>query len=164
MKSLYVRVFFLFVTLMLPQTLPAAAQDSSSLKEVEFPLGSMTAGRETFIRYGCNACHAVSHDDRLPAAARRADAPVLDPNKKRPDSMIQGILRETYREQGLTPPDYTAEHFAEAIMAPGHSIAPGFNQGSVEDEPASAMVDFSHRMTVREMRDIVAYLMGRDGK
>lgn len=137
-----------------------AAEAPDYGKEVEFPLGDKTAGRDAFMKYQCFACHHVKHDASmpLPVSSPETRGPDLSPRADRPMSMIREQMKNLRGAAGIPEPDYTPEFYAAAIMAPSHSIAPGFGTGSAEDAAESPMKDFSSSMTVKEAKDLVAYL------
>lgn len=138
----------------------SAAEVPDSGKEVEFPLGDKAAGREVFMKYQCFTCHHVKHDASvpLPVSSPESRGPDLSPHSDRPLSLIEEQMRALRTEAGIPQPDYTPEYYAAAVMAPSHSIAPGFGKGSAEDAAESPMRDFSSAMTVQELKDLVAYL------
>lgn len=149
-----------FAVMMLLSGAVSAAESQSYGKEVEFPLGDQAAGREVFMKYQCFACHHVKHDASmpLPVSSPETRGPDLSPRADRPLSLVSAQMRGLREASGIPEPDYTPEFYAAAIMAPSHSIAPGFGKGSAEDAPESPMKDFSSEMTVREAKDLVAYL------
>ena len=116
---------------------PARAQEENQMDESPFYLapGDAAAGREAFLAYRCTTCHAVAGDLELPHPAAAVPAPVLKFGSKTP-----------------------AHTIAQAIVAPSHTIAEGFGKGTPEDIQKSAMRDYSDVMTIRHLRDIVAYL------
>ncbi|MBU3760181.1 MAG: cytochrome c [Candidatus Omnitrophica bacterium] len=147
-------MLFLFVSL------SGALQAADTGKEAEFPLGDRAAGREVFLKYQCFACHQVQHDASMksPFSAAETRGPDLAPNAQRPLSLAEEQMKALRLEAGIPQPDYTPEFYAAAVMAPSHSIAPGFGKGSAEDLALSPMKDFSSVMTVQELKDVVAYL------
>ncbi len=137
-----------------------AAEAPDYGKEVEFPLGDKLAGREVFKKYECFICHNVKHDSALPlpSAPSETRGPDLAPHSDRPLSLVGAQMKGLRASAGIPEPNYTAESYAASIMAPSHSIAPGFGKGSAEDAVQSPMKDFSSTMTVKELKDLVAYL------
>lgn len=156
MKRLQPILLFFGIMILFSQVFSYA--ESEWAKEVEMPPGDIQAGREAFIRFECYQCHRVEQDSSLPAAAGEISGPVFKPRPDRPKSMLDEMREEMRTELDLPQVDYLPEIYAMAIMSPSHSIAPGFGSGSAEDEPESMMPDFDREMTVRELRDIVAYL------
>lgn len=147
-----------FLTVMTFFSSAPAHAGSEWAKEVEMPAGDSTAGRAAFMRFECYQCHRVEKDPALPSLESSGTGPVFSTHPDRPKSMLDEKRAEVRAELDLPEVDYLPELYAMAIMSPSHSIAPGFGSGSAEDEPVSAMPDYDTRMTVRELRDIVAYL------
>jgi sulfur-oxidizing protein SoxX len=102
------------------------------------PKGDPEAGRKDFSRLGCVACHRVAGDPDLPAPISPTPGPTLN-----------------------FGPAVPAGTIAQSIIAPSHTIAPDFGQGTPEDPQVSPMHDFADEMTLRELRDITAYLQSR---
>ncbi len=119
-------------------TAAAAQETQTETGSFYLPKGNAAAGREDFIRTGCVACHRVAGDAALPAPASGAAAPTL-----------------------TFGPAVPAGTIAQAIVAPSHSIAPDFGQGDPEDAQTSPMTDFADKLTIRELRDITAYLQSQ---
>jgi hypothetical protein len=157
MKS---KILRMFGCAMLVLSVPLEAVSENYAKEVEFPLGDAVSGREAFVKFQCYVCHGVAHDVSLPEplASTETMGPLLQAQTLRPPSLIREQMQGFREMAGLPQPDYTPEYYAVAIMSPSHSIAPGFGHGSAEDIPVSPMMDHSDEMTVRELKDIVAYL------
>ena len=157
MKS---KILVMFGCAMLVLSVPLKAVSEDIAKEVEFPLGDAVSGREAFVKFQCYICHGVAHDVSLPEtlASPETMGPLLQSQALRPPSLLREQMQGLREMAGLPQPDYTPEYYAAAIMSPEHSIAPGFGQGSAEDVPVSPMLDHSDEMTVRELKDIVAYL------
>lgn len=126
----------LSVLLVLAPT-PARAQEEDQMDESPFYLapGDAPAGREAFLAYRCASCHAVAGDLELPHPTAAVPAPVLKFGPKTPAHVI-----------------------AQAIVAPSHTIAEGFGKGTPEEIQKSPMRDYNDVMTIRHLRDIVAYL------
>ena len=136
-----------------------ASEDQSWVKDVEMPLGNIERGREVFVQYRCFQCHKVVGDSELPQPKGEVRGPGFDKRKIIPLSMLERKQHEMRLEMGLPVLDYRAEKFAMSIMSPSHTIALGYGKGSAEDEPKSDMPDFSDQMTLKELRDVVAYLI-----
>lgn len=104
-----------------------------SEQKIEFvSSGNVAEGRKAFIDLGCVRCHGVLGDGTLPAPVPGA-APILG---------------------GLNA-EHTTEELSQAMAAPSHSIAPGFD---AKTDGSSGMEDLTRKMTVRQLIDIVAYL------
>lgn len=117
----------------------ASAQETQLEKDVFYlPAGDSVSGRNAFIRLQCTSCHRVTGDPDLPAPTRKISAPHL-----------------------TFGPAAPADRVAQAIISPSHTIAPGFGQGNPEDAQVSPMQGYSDSMTLKELRDIVAYLRRR---
>jgi sulfur-oxidizing protein SoxX len=102
------------------------------------PKGDAEAGRKDFNRLGCVACHRVAGDPELSVPTSAMPGPMLN-----------------------FGPAVPAGTIAQAIVAPSHTIAPDFGQGTPEDPQVSPMHDFADEMTLRELRNITAYLQSR---
>lgn len=95
------------------------------------------AGRKAFVKLQCTACHKVMSDPGLPAMTASEGAPILG---------------------GMTTV-HTEEQLAWAIIQPSHTFAPGFHGAEGE---VSRMGDQGDTMTVRQLRDIIAYLKAQE--
>ncbi len=118
----------------------AAAAQEAQMENGGFvlPKGDPEAGRKDFTRLGCVACHRVAGDPELPASTSATPGPTLN-----------------------FGPAVPAGTIAQSIVAPSHTIAPDFGQGTPEDPQTSPMHNFSDEMTLRELMDITAYLQSR---
>ena len=96
--------------------------------------GDPVRGREVFVKFECFACHEVK-GERFPAP---------DPGKVGPELSFMATLH---------PPEY----FAEAIINPGAVIDKG--KGYEGPDGSSKMPSFNEDLTVRDLLDLVAYLM-----
>lgn len=94
--------------------------------------GDFLEGRKAFIDLKCMRCHRVLGDSSLPKPTA-GPAPILG---------------------GLNA-EHSTEELSQAMTAPSHSIAPGFEANA---NGLSPMTDFSRQMTVRQLIDVVAYL------
>ena len=95
------------------------------------PVGDQTAGREAFIELRCNYCHLVPADSAMPG---------LVGDTKGPD------IGE--RQAGKT-----RDWIAMSIVAPGHEMPP------LMREPQSPMGDYKDAMTIRQLMDVVSYVL-----
>lgn len=134
------RVLTLVFALFLTVSDFALAQETQTESEYYLPAGRAEAGREAFVRYQCHACHTVKSDKELPAIVKILDGPNLSLN-------LAG------KESGK---------IATSILAPSHSIAQGYGKGNPEEVQKSPMPDFTDRMTVRELEDIITYLQSSE--
>jgi L-cysteine S-thiosulfotransferase len=110
------------------------------LVTIELPAGKATAGRQAFEDLKCHLCHRVAGETRFPAPTSAARGPDLGD--------------EAVRLQ-------TPSEVAAAIVSPSHSMSVRTNQAVKErlrTEDASPMGDFSSRLTVRQLADLLAYL------
>lgn len=96
--------------------------------------GDPARGRTVFVKFECFACHEVK-GEKFPAP---------DPGKVGPE--LSGMA-------GAHPPEY----FAEAIINPNAVIDKG--RGYEAPDGSSKMPSFNDDLTVRDLVDLVAYLM-----
>ena len=113
-----------------------AQENQLDSKEFYVPGGDTAAGRKAFVDLKCVACHRVAHDASLPAPFSANPGPTLN----------------------FSDAKNASEKIVTAVLAPSHSIAEGFGEGTPEEEQFSHMGDFADTMTVRQLRDIAAYL------
>ncbi len=99
------------------------------------PKGNPEAGRQAFKDLQCLACHAVEKDAEFSTPSMVPPGPVL----------------------GVKQGNYATGWIANSIVSPSHTIALDSN-GEVEGTQLSRMGDFTGRMTVRQLIDLVAYL------
>jgi hypothetical protein len=95
------------------------------------PVGDQAAGREAFIELRCSYCHLVPADPAMPG---------LVGDTKGPD------IGE--RQAGKT-----RDWIAMSIVAPGHEMPP------LMREPQSPMGDYKDVMTIRQLMDVVTYVL-----
>lgn len=96
--------------------------------------GDPVRGREAFVKFECFTCHEVK-GERFPAP---------DPGKVGPELSAMAQAH---------PPEY----FAEAIINPSAVIDKG--RGYEGPDGSSKMPSFNDDLTVRDLVDLVAYLM-----
>lgn len=123
------------VCLMLPVSTQAQEDDQMDPSPFYLGPGDPVGGRLAYMVYGCVSCHRVPGDQSMPPPAPGKAAPILKFGPETPDYVI-----------------------AQAIVAPSHKIAEGFGKGDPEDVQKSPMRDYSDALTIRNLRDIVAYL------
>lgn len=110
-----------------------------------WPDGDPQAGKDAFVRVGCAACHEVRGVDGIPA-------PTVDP----PVPVIFG---------GRSPSRPTPERLVECIVNPDVHISLSHRRDEVQIGDQSRMSDFTRALTVRELIDIVAFLLAvHDGE
>ena len=96
--------------------------------------GDPARGRAIFVKFECFACHEV----------RGEKFPAPDPGRVGPE--LSGMA-------GLHPPEY----FAEAVINPNAVIEEG--RGYEGPDGSSKMPIFNDDLTVRDLVDLVAYLL-----
>lgn len=96
------------------------------------PKGDAAAGRKAFKDINCLTCHHVAGDPEFTAGSGLG--PVLGPKQA----------------------DYAAGWIANSIVSPSHTIA--LEAEDKGDEVPSLMGDFTDKMTVKQMIDLVAYI------
>lgn len=113
--------------------------DPYEIVTVALPAGNATAGRQAFDDLKCHVCHQVTGETRYPAPTSEARGPDLGP---------------ALRVQA-------ASDVAAAIVAPSHSMSVRTSEAvksQLRSEDVSPMGDFSSRLTVRQLADLLAYL------
>lgn len=115
------------------------AIDRGEVVTFELPAGNAAAGREAFGSLKCHACHRVVGEDRFSEPTSAARGPDLGASVR-----VQSV-----------------SDVAAAIIAPSHSMSVRTSETVKErlrHEDASPMGDFSSRITVRQLADLLAYL------
>ena len=115
----------------------AGHQEHGTPQDWKFTLpkgGDPTRGRAVFVKLECFACHEVK-GEKFPAP---------DPGKLGPELSAMGPLH---------PPEY----FAEAIINPNAVIEKG--RGYEAPDGSSKMPSFNDDLTVKDLVDLVAYLV-----
>lgn len=110
------------------------------LPSLVLPKGDVKAGRQAFQDLKCYVCHRVAGESRFPAPFAEVRGPDLDATLLRQD-----------------PSDV-----ATAIVAPSHSMSVRTSEAvrkRVASESRSPMADFSRVLTVRQLADVLAYLL-----
>jgi len=100
------------------------------------PQGDIQNGKLTFISLKCYACHRVVREDVPPPYA-------LPP--------VPVVL-------GAEPRQLTRQELAQAIVAPSHTIEPGYRRELVASGHTSRMADFAALLTLQQLADLVAFL------
>ncbi len=111
-------------------------QNMEPAKAFFLPKGDAAAGRKAFKEIQCLSCHNVAGDAEFSASS--------------------GLGPELGRKQA----DYTAGWIANSIVSPSHTIA--LEAEDKGDDAPSLMGDFTDKMTVRQMIDLVAYIKSLD--
>jgi len=130
-----VKHFVAFLVFMCAAGIALAQENQIDTGEFYVPPGDATDGRLAFVEVGCAQCHRVQGDADLESTAIIGMAPVLGFTIGTPRSKIM-----------------------QAIISPSHTIAEGFGKDTPEEPQVSPMIDLSDRMTLRQLRDIIAYL------
>ncbi len=104
------------------------------------PSGDPEAGQAAFAQLECVSCHRVDGVD-LPAASVATVTPVR----------LGGPV-------ALLP---TAGELTTDIINPSRELAVGYRATQIMVAGHSRMPDYTHRMTVRQMADLVAFLESR---
>jgi hypothetical protein len=109
---------------------------------VHLPDGNYAAGKETFSELQCYSCHEVVGENYPdPSAITPTFVTLGSPQKK---------LSRPYLVESIIAPSH---QFAEPQLPPGQT---GGVEG-IKSGPKSRMTDYSGRLTVRQLLDLVAY-------
>jgi hypothetical protein len=98
-----------------------------------FPHGDPEAGRKAFSSLGCTLCHRASGEQRMPQPVSTTAGP----------------------EIGVPQRDRSMGELITAIIHPEHVVPEAYRQTG---EDGSPMADYTDRMTIRQLVDIVAYI------
>jgi mono/diheme cytochrome c family protein len=112
---------------------------------VALPRGNVVAGRQAFRDLRCGLCHQVAGETQFPAPVSASRGPDLG-----------GALRMQ------SPSDVAA-----AIVEPSHSLSVRTSDALKERltrESVSPMGDFSATLTVRQVADLMAYLLSQTAR
>lgn len=99
------------------------------------PPGNAAAGQATFVELKCNGCHTVKDVD-LPAPSVST---VVE---------LGGQVRLPRTDGEITTD----------IIMPSSHFAPGYPADQIETGGKSNMPDYTTRMTIRQLADVVAFL------
>lgn len=102
--------------------------------------GDADAGRAAFLELRCHGCHTV---DRI----------TLPP--------IPSPLAELVPLGGVVDELPTDGYLATAIINPSHDLAEGYPREIATEDGRSRMADYSDFITLRKLRDLVAFLHSR---
>jgi len=105
------------------------------------PEGNVENGKAAFIRLGCIQCHLVDGEQSMPEPAEARKVFVT----------LGGEVKRVK----------TYGQLVTSIINPSHDIERKYRDKYVDSEGKSIMPDFSEKMTVREMIDIVEYLQAQ---
>lgn len=108
----------------------------------DLPAGDPEAGQQAYaVTFGCQGCHGDPQGDASTATVGPWQGDIATVGAERID--------------GYTAADYVYE----SILKPNQFIAPDCPAGDCA-EPSTMPGDFGERMTLQEMADIMAYLLG----
>jgi mono/diheme cytochrome c family protein len=102
------------------------------------PEGNADAGKQAFVSLQCATCHTVKGVDGLPAS-----------EMKPPVELGSRVMPQSDGE-------VTAD-----IIVPSAHFARGYPASQVQEGARSKMPDYSERITVRQLADLVAFLQNR---
>jgi hypothetical protein len=102
--------------------------------------GDPDVGRAVFLEFSCNACHEVD----------LITLPPID-SELEPKIALGGVVEEL-------PTD---GYLATAVINPSHELAKGYPRQVVSESGRSRMTDYGDFITVRKLRDLVAFLHTR---
>ena len=102
--------------------------------------GDVERGRAAFVELECTRCHSVYKSELPEYPEERPVHVVLG-------GLVEGLMTDGYLVSG--------------IINPSHRFGRGSGEAPVSVEGESRMPDFSRRMTVRQLIDIVAFLQSK---
>ncbi len=106
------------------------------------PEGDMEAGKATFQRLQCDACHQIEGIEQRQPAAGSPPTPIV-------------LGGEVTRIQ-------TYGELVTSIINPSHRFAQGYPLDEMQSENGeSRMTNYNDVMTVRELMDLVAFLQSK---
>ena len=111
----------------------AQPQEQYMARRSYLAMGDAAAGRRAYLALKCNTCHTIAGEP-IGAKPPRLPGPQLG------------------RSVALQSP----EQIADSIAGPSHNVSPKI--GSWQKSPGSAMGDYTHIMTIRQLMDLIAYL------
>lgn len=118
-------------------SLSGCTEDPKSGTGFTLPIGDPGAGRQTFARLQCTACHTV---DRVEFQAN-------------PQADVEVIALG-----GPTPKVITYGQLVTSIINPSHRFAVGYADEAVQTDGQSRMRIYNDEMTVTELTNLVAFL------
>jgi mono/diheme cytochrome c family protein len=136
MSLLPTRTFVLLIV----AVLAAGCSGRGSPTGFRLPPGDVAAGEKAFADLSCNTCHTVPGVD-LPKPAG-------------PINVALGGRRVLSPTDG----DLTTD-----IILPSSHFATGYPADQVQEGSASKMPDYTQKMTVRQLADLVAFLQTKYG-
>ena len=123
------------VTLLLALGVPGCFNARHSPSGFRLPAGDVAAGQDAFRDLQCHTCHTVAGVD-LPAPTA-------------PTPVALGGRRALPQTDG----DLTTD-----IILPSSHFASGYQADQVQEGARSKMPDYTRKMTVRQLADVVAFL------
>jgi hypothetical protein len=115
-------------------------QDGIKVRGFILPEGDAAQGQETFVELGCPACHTVAKTE------------ITQPEGAPFSVQLGGKFLQV-------------KHYGDlltSIVNPDHRVLPPYNKESAsEGKVTSPMPDFTQKMSVRQMIDVVEFLHGK---
>lgn len=105
------------------------------------PPGNAAAGQQAFVDLQCTSCHTVKGVDALPAPTAAT-------------SIALGGARALPPTDG----DLTTD-----IILPSSHFASGYSAAETQEGAKSKMPDYTEKMTVRQLADLVAFMQAHYG-
>ena len=139
-----VRILLVCLALGSAWTSAAGAAVPPDVVTIELPAGDAAAGRQAFEDLKCHLCHQVVGEKRFRAPAAEARGPDL----------------------GVALRAQSSSDVAAAIIAPSHSMSVRTSDAvkrQLRNRDGSPMGDFSTRLTIRQLADLLAYLRSPAG-
>lgn len=139
-----------FIALTVLAMVAGCAPDPKSGKGFTLPDGDAQAGKATFVRLQCNACHRVEGVTFDTESVKGDQAAGDESAKRREEAVVLGGEKayvETYGD------------LVTSIINPSHRFAAGYPDDTVKtDEGESQMRLYNDVMTVTELIDLVTFL------
>lgn len=134
-------VFWLLMSVTLLVTSGCAAPPPKSGKGFTLPEGDAQAGKETYIRLQCNACHTIGGVEQVTVVGGEPELSIA----------IGG---------GVTQIDTYGE-LVTSIINPSHRLAMGYPTDTVSVDGKSKMKNYNDVMTVTQLTDLVAFVQSK---
>jgi mono/diheme cytochrome c family protein len=111
-----------------------------SSRGFRLPDGDPGHGRAVFVANRCQTCHEVAGED--------FPAPVAEPPVRvRLGGPVHGVISDG--------------ELVTSIISPSHRVSARYELAAVQSGKLSRMGDFTEALSVRDLRDLVAYLRTR---
>ena len=144
MKSRRLRIVLAAAVLssasMCDSLVPSDYQRFSSASGLLLGEGNTDAGRAAFMSLGCTACHTVENF-----------------TFELPESPLQMRVHLGGEVEALPTDGY----LATAVINPQHELAKDYEREIVSEKGVSRMADYSDVITIRQLKDIVAFVHSR---